>query len=179
MLTRFFLFSFINPWDWPGFSGMLILHEMFLKMILQLDLKQSYNWKWIPAPPITTDLKTPALSALTCAVLHHTRVSWVNMWWLQFMCGQRRLCSQNMLISSGTPRGGGGGGAGVLLSNKVLMCHMQSERARTESAAAVLSIGELENAMNGSVCILAKVRIMSRRGNVIGLSTVLYNAAMD
>ncbi len=68
-----------------------------------------------------SDLKATTLFARTCSVLHRARVSLVNIWWQQVVCGRGRLTSQSMWISLGAPGRGGDGGAGSV-DNKVLGC---------------------------------------------------------
>lgn len=152
-------------------------------MSLFLELNKACYWKQISASPVTTaDLKTTTLFARTRSVLCCARVSLVNIWWQQFVCGQRRrLTLQSMLISLGAP-----GGLWVTKCWDVCMCFASPYAVwrmctHTQKVTAILFTSTPPvhpYAICGSAYVPLKGRIMWWKGIVIGSSTVLYNTAM-
>lgn len=95
------------------------MFDAFLErnVLTQLGWNKACYWKQISALPCPPQWfkHYDSVCLDTLRPPRRARVSLVNMWWQQLVCGQRRLTSQDMLISLGDPAVGGP-------SNKVLRC---------------------------------------------------------
>lgn len=102
-------FFFLFTWNVWCLSGKKCFDTIGMKqsLLLEADIRPPLPPQWFKHySSVCPDTLRPP----RCA-----RVSLVNIWWQQLVCGQHWLTSQDMLISLGAPAVGGP-------SNKVLRC---------------------------------------------------------